>query len=99
MEKANERGAVADTADKPNFTLGVQRLIERQRIVEPIAIIGHARSVKLLARITAKRLAADLTRALSAGKGRSRAVAEIESWTHVAADVGIAVIPFVPTRV
>jgi hypothetical protein len=75
------------------------RLIERQGLVEPIAVIGHATAVKLLARIAAKRVAADLTPALSAGRIRSRAVAEIESWTNVGADVGSAVIPLVPTRV
>src|SRR5258705_12932468 len=74
----------------------MQRLIERQCLVERTAIIRHAAAVKLHARIAAKRLAADLTRALSARKVRSRAVAEIESRTNVAAGVGIAVIPFVP---
>src|SRR2546426_3763607 len=60
----------------------MQRLIERQCVIEPTAIIGHARSVKLLARIAAKRVAADFSPAMSAGKVRSRAVAEIESRTR-----------------
>ena len=99
VEEANEGRAVADTAVKRNFALGMQRLIERQRLVEPIAIVGHATAVELHARIAAKRVAADLTPALSAGKVRARAVAEIESRTNVGADVGIAVIQLVPTRV
>jgi len=99
VEKANEGRAVADIAVKPNFTVSMQRLIERQCVSEPSAIISHACSVKLQARITAKRVATDLTPALSAGKGRSGAIAEIESRTNVGTDVRVAIIPFVPTRV
>src|SRR5262245_29878124 len=99
MEKANESCAVAHTAVKPNFTLGMQWLIERQCFIEPRAIIGHAPSVKLQARIPAKRVAADLAPALSAGKVRSGAVAEIESRTNIGAGVSPAIIPLVPTRV
>src|SRR5687768_152768 len=77
----------------------MQRLIEGQGFVEPGAIVSHAASVEFLARIAPKRVAADLTPALSAGKVRSRTIAEIESRTNVGAGVGPAVIPLVPTRV
>src|SRR6266542_573084 len=99
MEKAYKGRTIADTAVKSNLTLSMQRLIERQCLIEPSAIVSHAPSVKLHARIATKRVAADLTPALSAGKVRSWAVAEIESRTNVRARVGSAVIPLVPTRV
>ena len=99
MKKANERRAVADAAAKRNFTLSMQRLIEGQCVREPSAIVSHARTVKLDARIAAKGVAADLTAALSAGKARSRAVAEIKSRANVGADVVCAIIPLVPTGV
>ncbi len=95
MEKTNEGRAVADPATKSNFTLRMQRVIERQGVSDPGAIVGHARSVKLQPRIAAKRVAADLTAALSAGKVRSGAVDEVESRTNVGAGVSSNVIPLV----
>src|SRR6185503_19094058 len=66
VEKTNQGRAVADSAAKGNFTLSVERLMQRQCFIEPGAIIGHAASVKFHTGIAAKRLAADFTPALSA---------------------------------
>src|SRR6185503_9297176 len=99
MEKANQGCAVADTAEKTNFTLSMQRLIERQCVIQAVAIVSHPRAVKFFARIAPKGVPPHLAPTLSPRKVRARAVSKIESRTNVRGDIGVTVIPLVPTRV